>query len=191
MRLRDLYNLAGILTGLRLLIAAIVPFFVHGPWLFWLYVFALFTDVIDGVVARRMGHASRAGAAWDGWVDKTLHVNLAWSLCVADRIPDWWMLLWFSRELIQGPLVPVLVHRFRVADGPRPRTSLVGRATSILLAIAVLMALRGFDATTPTIGVGVLGTLAGLGYARRHLVPFFGIEPRSAPAAETSHPVLG
>lgn len=169
MRLRDLYNLAGLLTGLRLLLAAAAPFYATHPVGPWVYAFALFTDVIDGPVARRLGQASAAGAAWDGWVDKTLHVNLAWSLVVADRMPAWWMLCWFSRELVQGPLVPVLVSRFRRGLGPRPQTTLWGRATSIALAGAVFGVFFERGGALPTWIAGALGAVAAVDYTRTHL----------------------
>lgn len=169
MRLRDLYNAAGWLTLSRLGFAAGLPLLVHSRWLVWGYALALLTDVVDGPVARRLHHDSRAGAAFDAWVDKALHVNLAWALAVADVIPDRWMWLWFTRELIQGPLVFVLVGRFRRGLGPRPHTSPWGRATSIVLAATVFWVLLGRDATVLTWSVAALGTIAGLEYASVHL----------------------
>ncbi len=170
MSLRHLWNLAGALTLLRLLIAAAMPFVLRAGWGLPVYLFALLTDVADGWVARRTGTASAAGAAFDGWVDKTLHVNLAWSLAVADRMPDAWMLAWFSRELIQVVMHPVLMHRFRTGEGPPPRTSMLGRITAIALAIAVVLVMLGHDATIPTVVTGVAGTAAGLHYGWIHLV---------------------
>lgn len=169
MHVRDVCNAAGFVTLLRLPVAVAAPFLADGPWLLPAYAFALLTDVVDGPIARRTGTASPAGAALDGWLDKILHVNLAWSLAVADRIPDVWMLAWFSREILQAALIPVLIHRFRVERGPRPRTSLWGRATAISLAAAVVFVLLGRNATILTTLTGVLGTIAGLDYAIRHL----------------------
>lgn len=169
MSLRHLWNLAGALTLLRLLIAAAMPFVVPTPYVLGVYGFALLTDVVDGWVARRTGTASAAGAAFDGWVDKTLHVNLAWSLAVADKMPDVWMLAWFSREIIQVVMHPVLMHRFRTGKGPAPRTSLLGRATAVLLAVCVVLVILGIDATIPTILTGIAGAAAGLHYGWIHL----------------------
>ncbi|MDP2317419.1 MAG: CDP-alcohol phosphatidyltransferase family protein [Pseudomonadota bacterium] len=172
MHLRQLYNVAGAVTFSRLLIAAAMPFVVPTPWGLWVYLFALLTDVVDGAIARRTGTASSAGAAFDGWVDKTLHVNLAWSLAVADRIPDWWMLAWFSRELIQVAMHPVLMHGFRTGQGPAPRTSVLGRLTAVLLALCVVLSFVGLDAWLPTVLTGVIGAATGLDYARVHLLAY-------------------
>jgi CDP-diacylglycerol--glycerol-3-phosphate 3-phosphatidyltransferase len=146
-----------------------MPLWLGGPWLLPLYVLAVLTDVVDGAVARRTGTATRAGAAFDAWVDKILHVNLGWALAVADLIPDVWLLAWFARELIQAPLVFVLIHRFRTAKAPPPETSLLGRATAVSLFLAVVVTLAGADATLPTAATGVLGLSAGIQYALRYL----------------------
>lgn len=169
MKLRHLFNAAGALTLLRLLLAAAMPFFLAGGVGLAAYLFALLTDVADGMVARRTGTASAAGAAFDGWVDKTLHVNLAWSLAVADVIPDGWMLAWFSRELIQVVMHPALMHRFRLGNGPEPRTTVLGRLTTVLLAFSVVLSLVGVDALLPTVATGVLGAAAGVHYGWIHL----------------------
>jgi phosphatidylglycerophosphate synthase len=170
-RLRHLWNLAGLLTFVRFGMAVVVPYVVPTRWMLAFYLVALATDVADGVVARRTGTASRAGAAFDAWVDKILHVNIGWSLGVADRIPDWWLLLWFAREIPQALLHPFLMHSFRVGTNEMPRTSLLGRATAILLAITVVTVLLGRDATMLTWITGALGGASAVHYAIRHVPP--------------------
>ncbi len=187
MRWSDLVTPAGALTTLRLIFAGILPYFLGTGWLLPLYLFALWTDVADGYVARRAGHATRAGAAYDAWVDKSLHVNLGWALALADLVPDWFMLCWFSRELIQLPMHFVLMHRFRTANAPAPQTSLLGRATAMTLALAFFLALAGWPASGLTLGLtlatGVLGTLASVQYA----AIFFG-GPPSGPVVRSLSP---
>lgn len=182
MRLHDLLTLPSALTLLRLLLAAAMPFWVGGPWVLPMYLLAIATDIFDGVLARRTGTATRAGAAFDGWVDKVLHVNLGWALAVADVIPDWFLLAWCARELVQGPLVPVLVHRFRTAKAPEPRTSFLGRATAVLLFGSVVLVLVGRDATALTLLTGAAGLAAGLQYAWFFLHDFRMKEKRPVPA---------
>ena len=184
MRFADLANAAGLLTLLRLAIGALVSV-SPTPALGWLYALAILTDVLDGPVARRRGHASAAGATLDAWADKVLHVNLAWTLVNRDLMPAAFMLAWFTRELIQVLLIPVLVHRWRTLQG-RPRTSPWGRATAIALFVAASGVLLGVDASWPTLLTGCLGTVAGLDYARVHLAPLF-LAP-AAPLAPTLCP---
>jgi phosphatidylglycerophosphate synthase len=168
MRLRDLLTLASAISTLRLGVAVAMPFLVEGPWALPAYLFAIGTDVVDGIVARRTGTASDAGAAFDAWLDKILHVNLGWALAVRDVVPDWFMLCWFTRELLQIAMFPFLMYRFRVGTGPRPKTSVWGRATAIVLAVAMVCVLAGLDGTVPTLLTGALGLVAGIDYARIH-----------------------
>ncbi len=169
MRVRELFNAAGALPGSRLLIAAAMPWLLHADLGLAAYLVALATDVADGAVARRTGTASASGAAWDAWVDKALHVNLAWSLAVDDVIPDLWMLAWFGREILQCAMIPLVIHRFRLEQGPPPRTSILGRATAILLALSVVRVLLGWDARVATALTAVAGVGAGLQYGWTHL----------------------
>ena len=165
MRFGQLANAAGLLTLARLPIAVAVPFLLDTPYLLPAYVLAIVTDVADGVVARRTGTQSPAGAALDAWMDKILHVNLAWTLAVADRIPDVWMLAWFARELLQIAMFGQLLHRFRTGKAPPPATTLLGRLTAITLFAAVVCVLLGHDATLLTVAVGALGVSASAQYA--------------------------
>lgn len=169
MRFRDLYTAASAITVARLGLAIAAPWWAPTSWAVWVYLLALATDVLDGEVARRTGTCTRAGAAFDGWVDKILHVNLGWSLAVADRIPDVWMLAWCAREILQAPMVFLLVHRFRTAEAPPPRTSVWGRLTAVALAVAVVSVLVGADALVPTVVAGVAGTASGVWYGARYL----------------------
>ena len=49
----------------------------------------------------------------DGWVDKILHINGAWSMTLHGYMPAWWMWLWFSRELILWAMVMIFMADFR------------------------------------------------------------------------------
>lgn len=171
--------------------AATLPYALGSPWLLPLYLFAVWTDVADGYVARRWGHATRAGAAYDAWVDKALHVNLGWAIALADIVPDWFMLCWFSRELIQLPMHFFLMHRFRTEQAPAPRTSAWGRATAITLWAAFVVVLGGWPgsalALALTVATGVLGTIASVDYG----LFFFGWKPKAAVTDPAKSPRSG
>jgi phosphatidylglycerophosphate synthase len=169
MRFAQLANAAGALTLARLPIAVAMPWLVYTPAALPAYLLAIATDVVDGVVARRTRTQSPAGAALDAWMDKILHVNLAWTLAVADRIPDVWMLAWFSRELLQIAMFGPLLHRFRTGKAPPPDTSRMGRVTAVVLFVAVVTVLLGYDATLATAAVGALGVATSAQYARTYL----------------------
>jgi phosphatidylglycerophosphate synthase len=141
-----------------------VPIFLHPTD-------AMFTDILDGWTARRLGQVSHTGSVLDGWLDKVVHVNAAWTLVNAELMPNWWMACWFSRELIQGPMVIWLTGRFyRGEVGPHEAT-VVGKVTAWLLGVAmvaVALGLRGLgEVLTPIIGL--CGAWSGFGYLWREL----------------------
>ncbi len=166
MRFSDLATAAGVLTLLRVGIAAVLPLLPRELWL-PAYLGALLTDVADGAVARRNGTASPAGATLDAWADKILAVNVGWTLVNAGVVPAPWLLLWFSREILQLPMVFALVHRWRVGVG-RPETRPLGRATTLLLAFVTAAAMVGYASFPLSVIVGCLGAAAAADYARLH-----------------------
>lgn len=172
LRWSDLANPAGALTVARLGIAVAFPLLVQSPRVaLWAYLIALLSDVLDGSIARRTGTDSHTGAVLDGWVDKILHINGAWALVLHGMMPGWWMWLWFSREIIQWLMFPVLLHD--VCKG-RVRTytaSLPGKITAVLLAVSFVLILIGQPAAALPLAwlVGGFGAIAAVGYLKRAL----------------------
>lgn len=170
LRLWDLLNPAGALTLSRLPLAVVFPFVgAHPPWALAVYLAAVLTDVLDGHVARATGTTSHTGSVLDGWLDKVLHVNVAWTLVVFDQMPAWWMLLWFVRELVQAPMVFWLVGRFVRGDVREYQASLPGKIAAVLLFFATCSVILQAQplAEALTWGTGVFGLWAALGYLRR------------------------
>ena len=172
LRIRDLANTAGLITGTRLLIALAFPFLTAHPRVaLAAYLFASLTDILDGAVARRTNTASHTGAFVDGWVDKILHINGAWSMTLHGYMPAWWMWLWFSREIILWGMVMVLVGDFKNGTVRAHTTSAWGRVTAVGLFGAFTATLLGLlnIALPLTVLTGIAGVLAGAGYLSRHL----------------------
>ena len=172
LRLRDLDNAAGALTIGRLFIAVTFPAFAHDAHLaLSVYLVAVATDVLDGWWARKTNTQSHTGAVLDGWVDKTLHINAAWSMTIHGMMPAWWMLLWFSREIVQAGMVLWLVGAFRQGEVRIQSTSLTGRVTAVSLTLAFVATLLDLPALALPLSVltGVAGVACALGYLRRAL----------------------
>ena len=68
---------------------AIIVFFIAG-----------FTDVIDGLLARRLGAPSRAGAYFDPIADKILLGAIYIALGIAHAIPWWMVAVVFGRDIL-------------------------------------------------------------------------------------------
>lgn len=172
LHISDLCNPAGALTTCRLLIAVGFPFLTHSPRIaLGAYLVAIGTDLADGAIARRMGQDSHTGAVLDGWVDKILHINGAWSMVLHGYMPGWWMWMWFSREVIQWAMFLTIVGDFTKGSVRVQTTSWWGRSTAVLLFFAFATTLLGAAAVAwpLTVATGVVGTLSGLHYLKRHL----------------------
>ncbi len=182
---RDLFNVAGLLTLSRMSMAAAAPAFTHDPVaLAWLLALAMFTDVIDGPVARWTNCVSRTGAMIDGWVDKVFLVNFAWTMSVGGWVPYWILLPWFIREIVQGAMFPFMVWRYFIGQAPWPEPSQTGKVATVALAVAMFGGLFEEPAVLyPFTGLcAVAGTAAVVGYWRRD-EPLADVGPLPTPDA--------
>ncbi len=167
---RDLLNLPGLLTLSRLSMAVVAPAFTYDRnALAILLAVAMFTDVIDGPLARATGTVSRTGAIVDGWVDKVFLVNFAWTLALGGWVSGWFLLPWFIREIIQALMIPLVVWRYFIGHTGWPEPSRIGKVATIALAGAMFAALAGLTAWLHglTAVCGVASVLAAVGYWRR------------------------
>jgi cardiolipin synthase len=167
---RDLLNAAGLLTLTRLPLAILFPYIAHDRgWALVVYGLALLTDALDGTVARWTGTTSETGAFADGWADKIFHIQAAWSLALVGTIPGWWMLLWFSRELMQLLTVPWYIHRYVLGETPPVHAGWQGKATTLALGVSFVTVLLGLPSVAAASSwlCGLMGVLSGLVYLRR------------------------
>lgn len=164
LRWRDLFNLAGALTGARLPLAlafaAVLP---DTRWALGVFVLAGVTDGLDGVVARRTGTTSHTGSMLDGFLDKVFLVNAAWGLAVHDLVPAWWLLPWFIRELVQLAMVPGLWMPFRQGRVFSHRATRAGKAATWAVGLSIFSVLLEVPlvATVLTPAAGLFGAWAG------------------------------
>ncbi|HLG99205.1 MAG TPA: CDP-alcohol phosphatidyltransferase family protein [Bryobacteraceae bacterium] len=96
-------NAANLFTLLRLVLAPFVAAdILHGHWtrsLILLFA-AGFTDVIDGFLARKFSHPTRAGAYFDPIADKVMLVAIYLALGAARAMPVWMVALVFARDVL-------------------------------------------------------------------------------------------
>jgi cardiolipin synthase len=98
----DFANLANLLTLLRLLLVPVIIQAIlsgrHG-WALALFMLAGLTDALDGMVARRLGRQTEAGAYLDPIADKCLLSGIFLALALARTVPWWFVAIVFGRDL--------------------------------------------------------------------------------------------
>ena len=96
-------NLPNLFTLARLILA---PFVAADIWngrygrAIVLFFMAGFTDVVDGLLARRMGESTKAGAYFDPIADKILLSVIYISLGVVHAMPWWIVGIVFGRDIL-------------------------------------------------------------------------------------------
>lgn len=149
--LPSMRHIPNILTILRLLL---VPCFlgasIEGMYnvAFVIFVTAAITDILDGMLARRLNVRSRLGALLDPAADKTLMVcgfiyyTFAKGLPVTS-IPRWMTFAVFARDALIVFFAYLLYTRVRVTRFP---PSIAGKTSTVLQAVtlAAAIAVNGF-----------------------------------------------
>lgn len=172
-------NIPNALTLLRLLL---IPVFLLASFrgmfttAFVLFVTAAVTDILDGLIARKLNQRSRLGAILDPAADKTMLVfgYLYYTLApnVRLRIPGWLTFSVFIRDFLIAMFAYLLYTRVNVKRFP---PSWAGKASTVLQAFT-LGTVIGVNGIVPSLGwlaellfkVALLLTLfSGTDYIRR------------------------
>jgi cardiolipin synthase len=142
-----------------------------------IFVTAAVTDILDGLLARRLNVRSRLGALLDPAADKTLMVcgflyyTFGRELPVA-RIPGWLTFAVFIRDFLLACFAYLLYTRVQIKSFP---PSIAGKASTVLQAVtlATTIAVNAFVPGLAQVAellfrVSLLMTLfSGWGYLRR------------------------
>jgi cardiolipin synthase len=140
-------NLPNIITlGRLLLVPLAIWLILSGEYwaAFWTFVFAGFSDAVDGFIAKRFNLRTQLGALLDPVADKALLVSVYVTLGVSGHLPTWLVILVVFRDLmIVGGFVLVQLLVQKVPWEPLI-ISKINTALQIILA-AVTLARLGFD----------------------------------------------
>ncbi len=185
LRASDVMNVAGLLTLSRFPIAVVYPFFAADDMVaLWMLLAAATTDLLDGVIARATGTASHTGAVLDGWIDKVMYVNVAWTLVNFHDVPAWWMLAWFSREILQGLFVPALVPAYYRGLPQARASTILGKTTTWLVGLSLCASLLDLwtIASLLTPAAGITGFISAARYLYRELSDLRSVPRRPTPS---------
>src|SRR5687768_6487010 len=148
-----MFTLPNILTlGRFLLVPCFLYASMRGMYLvaFVIFVTAAVTDVLDGMIARRMNLRSRLGALLDPAADKTLMVcgflyyTFAEGLPVV-KIPGWLTFAVFIRDFLIAVFAYLMYTRVQISRFP---PTVAGKASTVTQAVT-LAAVLAANAFTP------------------------------------------
>lgn len=184
-------HLPNILSGLRLILVGVfVMLFRAGSYLpaLCVFVFAFFTDVLDGQIARANGWVSNLGKLLDPLADKLM--TLAALVCIyLGKLKPIYLVLFLLmalKELLMviGGLFMVKRRVVAMADWP-------GKIATGLFAVGVMLSLLSFlSLNVEPYNLYILGLATAMSYfalvfyAATQLPRAFGKEPKDAKKAE-------
>jgi cardiolipin synthase len=144
----------------------------------WTFGGAAFTDILDGLLARRFGSQSKIGQYLDPIADKVLLTCIYVGLAVGSAVPLWIVLLIIARDL-WILLLSGIALRFTEFRHLEP--SMWGKASTFfqIMAAVAVMAARAYGndwflkiSTVLLAGVAVLALVSGVDYSLRGVVYF-------------------
>ena len=144
----------------------------------WTFGAAAFTDILDGLLARRFGSQSKIGQYLDPIADKILLTSIYVGLAMGGAVPLWIVLLIIARDLwillLSG--VALQFTEFR-----HLQPSLWGKASTFfqIMAAVAVMAARAYGndwflkfSTALLAGVAILAVVSGVDYCLRGVAWF-------------------
>jgi cardiolipin synthase len=151
----------------------------------WTFGAAAFTDILDGLLARRFGGQSRIGQYLDPIADKILLTCIYVGLALGGAVPVWIVLLIIARDLWILLLSGIAL---RFTDFRHLQPSVWGKASTFfqIMAAVGVMAARAYGielfqkiSTILIGGVAILAVVSGVDYSLRGIAYF---RHRNSPA---------
>ncbi len=164
---RDAVRIPGMISFVRVVLAAIVPFVVERAGVaVAVLAGAGLSDILDGWVARRRGEETAMGAVLDGVADKVFVASMLVTLVVRGRLGALDVVLLSTREIVEAPIVAWGVLRRAPLERER-RASAAGKLTTSLQFVTLVLVVVHVRHTAPMIGAAASGLVAGFAYAMR------------------------
>jgi len=163
-----------LMSSLRLPLAALFPFAAASKGgAVAVLALAGLSDVLDGTLARRSGHATATGAVLDPIADKAFALSVVGTLLAQGKLPRWAVPALLAREILEAPLLFwVLLGDHGAAEVRRSevRANGPGKLATVVQFAAVMAAIEAPVLLPVALAAAaVTGTLAGVAYWRREL----------------------
>lgn len=101
--MKVVWNVPNVLTLLRVIAAPLLAYFLmrgHYAYALYAFIFAAFTDALDGFIARRFNLYTEFGAALDPLADKLITLTCLVILTFQDWVPLWLTLAIVVRDTV-------------------------------------------------------------------------------------------
>lgn len=155
--MKKFWNIPNILTLLRFLAVLVywIMFFTESTYIPALFVFitAIFTDVADGIIARKLDLVTKYGKVLDPLADKLIQVSALTTLVIAGRLMWLFSVIILVKELYLIVCGSILFKRKVVVC-----SNYIGKIATVVMSIGIVLIM--FDVT---LEIGRYVTAAGIG----------------------------
>lgn len=145
-------TIPNILTLTRLALTPVIAVAAYSAtpagrfWAFGIFLFAMATDVADGIIAQRPGQASALGAYLDPVADKILLLTMFVVLSDLHLLPLWMAILMIAREFLVNGVRSAAATRGQIVSANR-----MGKTKALLQTgcIGLGLGVRAFAVAEP------------------------------------------
>lgn len=149
---KEFFTISNLLSLLRLFLA--IPLWILFDyynsyisikyWIFSLCLFAAFTDILDGYLARKFNQVTEAGKIIDPLADKVAMAVVVIRLAFYGELPFYYLLMIILRDLL------IFFGGIYVTSkiGKVLPSNILGKITVLIIGIVVLLTLVQFDKTS-------------------------------------------
>lgn len=140
-------NLPNLLTIVRIALVPVFLLFILANSLYLaavVFAVAGLTDLVDGIIARRLSSVTKLGAELDPVADKLLLSSAFIALCIKGLIPLWLVFIVVARDFVMLATV-IILKRIKYAINTSPM--ITGKLTTFFQVLTILSVLlfQGFS----------------------------------------------
>jgi len=99
----------------------------------FIFLFAGFTDVLDGIIARKYHMITRLGRILDPLADKLMVFSALVCVSVRNLIPWWIAMIYLIKEVIQAVAGAVFFSKLK----DMPSSNIIGKTATIIFYVAI------------------------------------------------------
>jgi len=145
-KLRSLLSIPNLISLLRIVLIPLflylifTPTWTHRLWALAVFVFASFTDFLDGWLARKLKQESEMGKFLDPLADKILVIAALVAFLILDPLVPLWMVI----VIVGRDVLITLMRYLAIKKGETLRTSHFGKIKTAFQMISIIVVIMVF-----------------------------------------------